>query len=193
MEETRMMVHVFARRFAACVALIAASAAATGAQGIPTQPVTPSENVSPKIAIAQIDVTCDTMIQQAKLITPVHVVLSSATWKIATDADVAVAERTKDTKMIADVWKQNGKYVWARSHTFKQDGTQSATQLCFRVDGTLARVRQALTIPSLDAADATRAYYKTDGSLIEKFGAYAVDDPAVATKIEALPYYKTLP
>jgi hypothetical protein len=173
--------------------LVAASMADAGAQSIPTTPVTPSENIAPSVAIAQIDVTCDTMVQQSKLITPVHVVLSGATWKVATDADVAVAARTKDTQMIADVWKQNGKYVWARSHTFKQDGTQSATQLCFRVDGTLARVRQAMTVPALDAADATRAYFKTDGTLIEKFGAYAVDDPAVATKIEALPYYKTLP
>jgi hypothetical protein len=173
--------------------LLAASSAAAFAQTVPTQPITPSEEVSPQILVARIDVTCDMMVQQQKLITPVHLVYASSTWNVVSDPTVMAADRTNATIAFADVWKQNGKYVWVHAHRVDQQGAQRATQLCFRTDGTLARVRQATTIPALDAAGATRAYYYTNGTLITKIAGFEEDDPAIAKAITALPYYKNLP
>jgi hypothetical protein len=65
--------------------------------------------------------------------------------------------------------------------------------LCFRTDGTLARVRQAQTVPGLDQASAVRAYYYTTGKMAISFGVYAKNDPAVAATIASLPYYNVLP
>jgi hypothetical protein len=172
---------------------MAACTAAVLAQSVPTKPLTPSQEVAPDILMNRIDVTCDVMTSQTKLIKPVHLIYASSTWKVASDADVEVAQRSGAQVVLVDVWKQDGKYVWVASHTFNQTGDQRATQLCFRNDGTLARVRQATTVPALDVADATRAYYNTDGSVIAKFGVYAVDDPAIGKAISSLPYYKLLP
>jgi hypothetical protein len=173
--------------------LVVTSTAAAFAQTVPTKPLTPSQEVSPQILVARIDVTCDTMVQQQKLIKPVHVVLKASNWTVVTDPGVIVADRTAASVTYADVWRQNGKYVWVHAHRFTQAGTQRATQLCFRTDGTLARVRQAETVPALDAAGATRAYYNTDGSIIVKVGAYEANDPALAKAVRALPYYAELP
>jgi hypothetical protein len=190
------MQHAYVSRklvsFAAGI-LVAASSAAAFAQTVPTRPITPSQEVSPEILVARIDVTCDMMVQQQKLITPVHLVYASSTWNVVSDPTVVTADRTSATAVFADVWKQNGKYVWVHAHRINQQGAQRATQLCFRTDGTLARVRQAITIPALDAAGATRAYYYTDGSVITKIAGFEEDDPAIAKAITALPYYKNLP
>jgi hypothetical protein len=163
------------------------------AQTVPTQPITPAQEASPQIMMAQVDVTCDTMVQQQKLVKPVHLVYKSSTWNVVSDANVAVADQTSATAVFADVWQQNGKYVWVHAHRVNQQGAQRATQLCFRTDGTLARVRQAETIPALDAAGATRAYYYTNGTLIAKFGVFDENDPSVAKAVTSLPYYKNLP
>jgi hypothetical protein len=173
--------------------VLAASNGAAFAQPVPTTPITPAQGASPEVLMAQIDVTCDTMVQQRKLITPVHVVYASSTWKVVSDPKVAAADRTAATVVFADVWKQNGKYVWVHAHRVDQQGAQRASQLCFRTDGTLARVRQATTIPALDEAGATRAYYYTDGTIIAKIGGYEENDPAVAKLVTSLPYYKNLP
>jgi hypothetical protein len=174
-------------------AFLAASAAGAFAQSVPTTPMTASEEVSPKILAAQIDVTCDTMVQQQKLITPVHLVLTSSTWAVVKDANLIAADRTSATATYVDVWKQNGKYVWVHAHRFTQAGSQRATQLCFRVDGTLARAKQAATIPSLDAAEAVRAYFYTNGKIAAKVGVFEENDPSIAKAVTALPYYANLP
>jgi hypothetical protein len=176
----------------ACAMVVSVSSAAIS-QSVPTRPVTPSEDIPPTTLISQIDVTCDTMVQQQQLIKPVHVVYDSSNWKVVSDGDLAVATRTNANAALADVWKQNGKYVWVHAHSMNQNGTQRATQLCFRTDGTLARVRQAQTVPALAAADATRAYYNTGGTMVAKFGVYEENDPALAKVVTALPYYKILP
>jgi hypothetical protein len=185
----------FSRTIGALVSggLAAVMCGAVSAQTVPVKPLTPSQEVSPKILMAQADVTCDTMVQQQKLITPVHVVLKASTWDIVKDQSMIAADRTKASVTFADVWKQNGKYVWVHAHTFTQGGTQRASQLCFRTDGTLARVKQAETIPALDAAGAVRAYYNTNGALIAKVGAFEENDPALAKIVTSLPYYSVLP
>jgi len=173
--------------------VLAALSEAAFAQSVPTQPITPAQEQSPQILMAQVDVTCDTMVQQQKLITPVHLVNKSSTWNVVSDANVVAADRVSATIVFADVWKQNGKYVWVHAHSVNQQGDQKATQLCFRTDGTLARVRQAATIDALDAAGATRAYYYTNGTLIAKFGVFDENDPSVSKSVTSLPYYKNLP
>ena len=174
-------------------ALFAATSGASMAQQVPTKPITPAQEVSPQIRVAQINVTCDTMVQQQKLTKPVHVVYKSSTWAVVSDPAVVAADRTSATVIFADVWKQNGKYVWVHAHRVNQSGTQRATQLCFRTDGTLARAKQAETIPALDAAGAFVAYFNTDGSIVEKVGAFEENDPALAKLVKSLPYYANLP
>ena len=65
--------------------------------------------------------------------------------------------------------------------------------MCFRPDGTLARVRQATTVPALDAASANAAYFNTDGSIIKKVGVIEMNDPVIQKKITSEPFYKVLP
>jgi hypothetical protein len=167
----------------ACAMVVSVSAAA----------ISQTTDVPTATLINQIDVTCDTMVQQQQLIKPVHVIYDSSNWKVVSDGDLAVATRANANAAVADVWKQNGKYVWVHAHSVSQNGAQRASQLCFRVDGSLARVRQAQTVPALAAADATRAYYGTNGAMVAKFGVYEENDPAVAKTVTALPYYKVLP
>jgi hypothetical protein len=190
-----MLQSALSRKLAAALAgaLLAASAGVALAQSVPTKPITPSENVPLTTLAAQIDVTCDTMVQQQALVTPVHLVLKSSTWTVVSDPNAIAADRTSATAVYADVWKQNGKYVWVHAHRFMQSGDQRATQLCFRVDGTLARAKQATTIPALDAAGATRAYYYTNGTIAGKIGAFEENDPSLAKAVTALPYYANLP
>jgi hypothetical protein len=163
------------------------------AQTAPTQPITPAQEASPQVMIAQVDVTCDTMVQQQKLVKPVHLIYRTSTWNVVNDANAVVADRTNATAVFADVWAQNGKYVWVHAHRIDQQGNQRATQLCFRTDGTLARARQAETIPALEAAGATRAYYYTNGTMIAKFGVFDENDPSIAKAVTSLPYFKSLP
>jgi hypothetical protein len=71
---------------------------------------------------------------------------------------------------------------------------QRATQLCFRQsDGTLERARQATTVPSLAAAGAEQAYYASNGKLIQKTTLFEQNDPMLAKKIAALPFFAVLP
>jgi hypothetical protein len=163
------------------------------AQSVPTQPLTPAQGASTQTMMAQVDVTCDTMVQQQKLVKPVHLAYKSSTWNVVSDPNAVAADQTSATAVFAEVWQQNGKYVWVHAHSVNQQGDQRATQLCFRTDGTLARARQAATIPALDAAGATRAYYYTNGTLIAKFGVFDESDPSVAKAVTSLPYYKNLP
>jgi hypothetical protein len=77
---------------------------------------------------------------------------------------------------------------WVHSARLDDQGTQHATQLSFRNDGTLARVRQATIVPGLDAASARQAYYNTDGSLI-RANSFRVNDPAIGKRVQSLPYF----
>jgi hypothetical protein len=96
--------------------------------------------------------------------------------------------------MLADVYKQGSNYAWVSAHSFDASGKQRATQLCFRQsDGTLERARQATTVPDLAAAAAQQAYFASDGALIQKTTLFEENDPQLAKKIEALPFYSVLP
>jgi hypothetical protein len=78
--------------------------------------------------------------------------------------------------------------------SFNAVGDQRATQLCFRQsDGTLERVRQATTVPALDAASAQAAYFSSDGKLIQKMSLFEINDPAMAKNVTDLPFYSVLP
>ena len=173
--------------------LVAFASLPTAAQVTPAKTLAPSQMVSPDILVNRINVNCGVTRNFIKTISPKHVVLTNSTWKLASDSDVTVAERTHASVMIADVWKQNNHYVWVHSHRIAQTGTQHATQLCFRPDGTLARIRQASSIPSLDAASAHIVYVNTDGSIIRSIGVVVMDDPTIQKKITSEPFYSVLP
>lgn len=145
-------------------------------------------------AVKAIDVDCGAIQDALPALTPQHFVGIASTWKVATDADVTVAERTHRALVIADVWSQGKNFAWVRAHAYDQQGDQRATQLCFRqADGTLERARQAATSPELNAAAAEQAYFASDGSLIQKTAGFEVNDPMLAKKVEALPFYKATP
>jgi hypothetical protein len=171
-----------------------ASLALTGvASGQETKPLTPSQKVAPGILVARIDTDCAVFKNAIKTEKPTRAVsVRTSAWTLASDSDYAAAAKMR-TYTLAEVWKHAGNYVWARSHTLASGGVKHATQLCFRNDGTLARVRQATTVPALDAASARLAYYNTDGSLIRKSALFEMGDPAIAKHVENLPYFKLLP
>lgn len=144
--------------------------------------------------VTAIDADCSAIQDAIMALKPIHLVYSSSTWKVASDADVTVAEQSKAAVTIADVWKQGKDYAWVHTHSVNQSGKQLATQLCFRQkDGSLERARQAATVPNLNAAAAERAYYAPNGTLIMKTELFEANDPAIAKKITALPFYKQLP
>lgn len=172
---------------------LASLALAGVARGQMTKPLTPSQKVAPSILVARIDTDCAVFKSAIKTEKPTRVVsVRTSAWTLASDADYTSAEKLH-AYTLAEVWKHAGNYVWARSHTLASGGVKHATQLCFRSDGTLARVRQATTVPALDAASARLAYYNTDGSLIRKSALFEVGDPAIAKHVENLPYFKLLP
>ena len=141
-----------------------------------------------------IDTDCAAIQNAVMALKPVHFIYSSSTWKVASDQDVTVAERTKASVTIADVWKQGKSYAWVHSHSYDQKGNQSATQLCFRqADGTLERAKQAADIASLAGADAAIGYFTSAGDVIYKSELFELNDPKLAKKISDLPFYKDLP
>lgn len=145
-------------------------------------------------ATGQIDTECDAIQDAVMALHPIHVAYQSGTWVVLSDADFAVAEKVGASIMLADVYKQGSKYAWVAAHSFNASGKQHATQLCFRQsDGTLERARQATAIPDLAAASVQQAYFASDGTLIQKTALFEEDDPQLAKKIEALPFYSVLP
>jgi hypothetical protein len=158
--------------------------------------VTPAraDEAAAAASISQIDTECGAIQNAIMALKPIHVALVNSKWKVLSDQDYAVAERTNSSITLADVWKQGSSYAWVHSHTIDSKGNQRATQLCFRqADGTLERARQATTVPELDAAAAKQAYYASDGSIIQKTSIFEVNDPAIAKKIAELPFYSVLP
>jgi hypothetical protein len=163
------------------------------AAGQVTKPLTPSQKVAPGILVARIDTNCAVFKSAIKTEKPTRVIsVRAKAWTLASDSDAAAAQRLQ-SYTLAEVWKHAGNYVWVRSHTLASGGVTHATHLCFRNDGTLARVRQATTVPALDAASAQLAYYNTDGSVIQKSALFEAGDPTIAKRVKALPYFNLLP
>jgi hypothetical protein len=159
-----------------------------------SKPLPPSQMVSPKLLVTRIDTNCAVFKDATKSQKPTDVIaLHASDWRLASHSDVAAAQKGGSAYTLAEVWKQAGNYQWVRAFTLTSSGGKHATQLCFRNDGTLARAKQASTVPSLDAAADKVAYYNTDGSLIQKTTTFEVNDPAIAKRIKDLPYYKVLP
>lgn len=180
---------------AAFGASLAALSAAPIAAQLTTMPATERQlNTPPEILAAQIDQNCGvfhTAIQTQK---PYAVAETQTNvWKVVSDADIVAAEKTHSFTTYAKAWKQAGNYVWIHSVTQGSAGGRHATQMCFRTNGSLMRVKQATDIPSLDAAGASTAYYRQDGSLIKKTAVFDENDPAITKTVNALPFFKNLP
>jgi hypothetical protein len=144
--------------------------------------------------IKQINTECSAIQNAIIALHPVHLVFINSKWKVLDAAGYVVAEKTTKSITLVDAWKQGKNYAWIHSHSIDAHGNQRATQLCFRQsDGTLERARQATTIPGLQAASASQAYYATNGRIIQKTSAFEANDPAIAKKIEGLPFYSVLP
>jgi hypothetical protein len=153
-----------------------------------------SADAAPSAAVKAIDTDCNAIQSAIHALHPAHLALVSSQWKVLSDADYTVAERTHTAITLVDAWKAGANYAWVHAHTWNAKGDQRATQLCFRQsDGTLERARQAGTIESLNAAAAEQAYYSSDGKLIQKSAAFEENDPALAKKVQALPFYSSLP
>jgi hypothetical protein len=158
----------------------------------PTLP--PAQEVSPKILVARIDQNCGVYHTATESQRPTLVAeVKTSVWKVVDENTFAMAEKTHTLITYAKVWKQAGNYVWVHEVTTGSQGGRHATQMCFRTDGTVQRIRQAANIPALDTASATAAYYRSDGSLIQKTSLFEENDPAIAKKIAALPFFKNLP
>jgi ligand-binding SRPBCC domain-containing protein len=161
----------------------------------------PAVSLTPAVAqtgdantIKQIDTECSAIQNAVMALTPTRVLLQSGKWVVVADATAAAAVETNQKLTFADVYKQGNNYAWVHAHSVNQQGTQRATQLCFRQsDGTLQRVRQATTIPGLSEASAEQAYYSTDGKVIQKTKLFEVNDPMIAKTIKQLPFYAALP
>jgi hypothetical protein len=145
-------------------------------------------------AIAAINTECNAIQDAVMALHPVRVAYRSGQWLVVSDAQYMAAEKVGASLTLADAYKQGSKFAWVQSHTFDSSGKQRATQLCFRQsDGTLERARQATTEPSLAAAAAEQAYYSSDGKLIQKTALFEQNDPMLAKKIAALPFFAVLP
>ena len=144
--------------------------------------------------VKAINTECNAIQSAIQALHPVHLALVSSQWKVLSDADFTVAERTHASITLVDAWKSGKNYAWIHAHTFDAKGDQRATQLCFRQsDGTLERARQATTVENLNAAAAEQAFFSSDGKVIQKTAAFEENDPALAKKVEALPFYSQLP
>jgi hypothetical protein len=170
------------------------AAASLLAASVLCAPMTARSAPAANPAVAAIDTECNAIQSAIQALHPIHLALVSSKWNVLDDAGYAVAEQTKAAITLVDVWKAGKSYAWVHAHTLDAKGDQRATQLCFRQsDGTLERARQAATVENLSAAAAEQAYYSSDGKLIQKSAAYEENDPAVAKKIQSLPFYSSLP
>jgi hypothetical protein len=167
-----------------CVAVVAVAALTATAKSQTSVPA----------PIAQIDSECNAIQDAVMALHPIRVAYKSGTWVVLSEADYAVAAQINKSIALADVYQQGTKYAWVQAHSFDASGKQRATQLCFRQsDGTLARARQATSTPDLAAASAQQAYYSSDGTVLQSTALFEVNDPMIAKKIEALPFYSVLP
>jgi hypothetical protein len=158
-----------------------------------TKPLTPANMVSPKLLVERIDTNCVVFKSAIKTVKPTDVIAEKKTWRLASADEASTARAHLTAYTLAEVWKQAGNYNWIRSYTVGSGGGHHAVQMCFRNDGTLARVRQGATIPALDASGSSVAYYNTDGSVIRKSATFSVNDPLIARRVRDLPYFNVLP
>lgn len=171
------------------IVLVLAAAVACGASLTPVARVWAQGS-----AVTQIDADCNAIQNAVMALHPIHVALVAGQWKVLSDGDYAIAEQTRKSITLADVYKQGNNYAWVHTHSFSETGKQSATQLCFRqADGSLERARQAETVPDLAAAGAQVAYYAPDGKVIQKTTLFEVNDPAIAKRVKDLAFYQMLP
>ncbi len=154
-----------------------------------TKPLTPSQMASPSILVARIDANCAVFKSVLTSSTPTEVAsVKGSTWQIVDAAHKSSVEHTHSSITYAQAWKQAGNYQWIRWATFNTTGAERATQLCFRSDGSLARARQAGTLPDLDSVHARQAYFNTDGSIIQVDSLFVQNDPTLYKKVRALPF-----
>lgn len=153
-----------------------------------------SDKLSIADTVKQIDTQCLAIQNAIMALKPAHLEFLSSKWLVISDSDYTVAERTHAAVTLVNAWKQGDNYAWIHSHSFNAAGDQRATQLCYRQsDGTLARARQATSVPDLDGTSAQTAYFTNGGALIQKTALFEMNDPAVAKKVTSLGYYSVLP
>lgn len=156
--------------------------------------VAPAQITSPGAAVLTIDKDCNAIQNAVMALKPTSVALQSGTWVVVADDNAAVAMQTNEKMTFANVYKQGNNYAWVQAHEVDSKGTQRATQLCFRQeDGSLERVRQALTISGLDSASAAQAYYSHSGVLVQKTPGFEDRDPIIVKTVKELPFYGVLP
>jgi hypothetical protein len=144
--------------------------------------------------VAAIDTDCLAIQDALPALHPIHVALENNKWTILSDADFAVAQGTTTAITLADVYQQGKSFAWVVAHRYDANGNQRAVQLCYRQsDGSLQRAKQAATLPNLDAADVSVAYFAPDGTVLSKVGVVEVNDPMVAKQVSKLPFFSLLP
>lgn len=176
------------RVVALAIAAALAPAIPAGAQ-IVLKPLTPAQFAPPEILVNRIDANCAVFRDAIRSERPTEVAAVGAATFTALDAGRRQqVEAMTDHVWLLQVWRQAGNLNWVRSVRLDSVGGAHITQLCFRNDGTLARVRQAATVPALESAAAQQAYFKTDGSLIRASALFERTDPAIPGRGSASPY-----
>jgi hypothetical protein len=183
-------------RFPASLAIAFAmvTSALPAAAQIVVKPLTPAQLAPPAILVNRIDANCAVFRNAIRTEQPVEVAAVGSTAFVRLDAaHRAQVEAMTDHVWVVQAWKQAGNLNWVRSARFDAQGAAHLTQLCFRNDGTLARVRQAATLSDLDVAAIGEAYYRTDGSLIRSTQLFQRDDPAIPQRSASPPYRPLAP
>jgi hypothetical protein len=173
---------------ALALAAVLVPASPAGAQ-IVLKPLTPAQHAPPEILVNRIDANCAVFRDAIRSERPTEVAAVGAATFTALDAGRRKQiDAMTDHVWVLQVWRQAGNLNWVRSVRLDAVGGGHITQLCFRNDGTLARVRQAATIPTLDTAAAQQAYFRTDGSVIRATALFERNDPAIPGRSSASPY-----
>ena len=188
-----MRQHVHVNRShagALACALFLLAALPAGAQ-VKTEPLMPSQKVSPAILVARINADCAVFADAIKTERPTVLAASgSASWRVVDPTKLRDVEHVQTSAWTVQMWKEAGNYVWFHSARYDSRGNERATQLCFRADGTLARVRQGRTSADFDTAAEGQAYFNTDGSLIRADGLFETNDAAIYKRVKDAPFMK---
>lgn len=161
---------------------------------IKVKPLMPAENVPADILVKRIDLNCSVFRSGIRTEKPTEVAaVRAATFAAVDEGHRREVEALTDHVWVVQAWKVAGNLNWVRSARFDEKGTVHLTQLCFRNDGTLARVRQAAADADLDAVSTKQAYFRTDGSLIQASALFERDDPAIPKGAQPPPYSGVLP
>jgi hypothetical protein len=155
-------------------------------------PATIAAQPAEATTVAQIDSACDAVWSAVSQTSPVNVILNGKQWQVLKDSQLHYLTGSLIPHYAA-VYKQGGRYVYAREVSVDKYGDQHALGMCFRNDGTLARARQAKTMPQLASEKGQRGYYAADGTLIQKTPGFNEKDPTIAKNVTALRYFSVLP